>query len=54
MYHVFILFLIITNGDGGVTTEKFKTPSLEKCHQLLLDIKQASTNVMVSGTCIRG
>ena len=52
MSHVFVLFLIITHSNGGVTTEQFKTSSLEKCHQLLLDIKRVSTKAGVNGICI--
>ena len=54
MNGVYILFLIISTSNGGVVTERFKTPSLEKCEELLVDIKKVSTRASVNGLCIRG
>jgi len=53
MYIVYTLFLIISSG-GGVTTERFKTTSLENCEMLLVDIKKMSTHASVNGLCIKG
>ena len=54
MNSVYILFLIISSSNGGVVTERFRTPSLEKCETLLVDIKKVSTHASVNGLCIRG
>jgi hypothetical protein len=53
MNSVYILFLIISSSNGGVITERFRTPSLGKCEMLLLDINKVSTHANVNGLCIR-
>lgn len=53
MNSVFVLFLIITNPNGGVVTEQFKTVSEEACQQLLQDIKLVANNASVTGICIK-